>query len=96
MNHFMEVIRIRIVTLTNVTDLRRLRRLQRLKNVLPRDRYWHLFPSRFANTIFILPSRRKFAYTDDLAIMHCTKDCKVLEEVLSLDTKTTLSTYFRK
>ena len=56
-----------------------------------------LAPLLFNTYRYDLPTTtsKNFAYVDDLAMMHCTKDWKVLEEVLFQD-MTTLPTYLKK
>ena len=88
-----ELVRNRSFILT--TDTGPKSRLRRLKNGVPQGLI--LAPVLFNAYTYDLPTTtsKKFAYADDLAIMHCAKDWKVLEKRLSQD-MATQSTYFKK
>ena len=82
----MDLLRNRSFTLTNSTDPKR--RLQ----TTPKK--WYLLgigigiscvQSTFTHTPFsVIPIKKKFAYKNDLAIMHFIKDWKALEELSPL------------
>ena len=88
----MELVRDRSFTLT--TGDSKPRRLQRLKNGLPQGSV--VAPLLFNIYIYDLSSitSKKYAYADDLAILHSSGDWKVLERTLSED-MTTLSVHFQ-
>ena len=69
-------------------------RLRRLRNGLPQGSV--LAPLLFNIYTYDLPSTisQKYAYADDLALMHTSKDWKTLEGTLSQDV-TTLSAYLQ-
>ena len=86
----MELVRNRSFTLT--TGDSKQSRLRRLKNGVPRESV--LAPSylTFIHTIFSSMIYRKFAYADDLALLHSSGNWKDLEGTLSQDMPT-LSAY---
>ena len=88
----MELIRNRSFTLS-IGDSKR-SRLRRLRNGLPQRLV--LAPLLFNIYTYDLPSTisQKYAYADDLALMHTSKDWKTLEGTLSQD-MTTLSAYLQ-
>ena len=88
----MELIRNRSFTFS-IGDSKR-SRLRRLRNGLPQGSV--LAPLLFNIYTFDLPSTisQKYAYADDLALMHTSKDWKTLEGTLSQD-MTTLSAYLQ-
>ena len=88
----MELIRNRSFTLS-IGDSKR-SRLRRLRNGLPQGSV--LAPLLFNIYAYDLPSTisQKYAYADDLALMHTSKDWKTLEGTLSQD-MTTLSAYLQ-
>ena len=88
----MELVRNRSFTLT--TGDRKPSRLRRLKNSLTQGSV--LAPLLFNIYIYDLPSitSEKYAYADNLAILHSCGDWKMLERTLSED-MTTLSAYFQ-
>ena len=88
----MELIRNRSFTLS-IGDSKR-SRLRRLRNGLPQGSV--LAPLLFNIYTYDLPSTisQKYAYADDLALMHTSKDWKTLEGTLSQD-MTTLSAYLQ-
>ena len=88
----MELVRNRSFTLT--TGDSKPSRLRRLKNGLPQRSV--LAPLLFNIYIYNLPSitSKKYAYADNLAILHSFGDWKVLERTLSKD-MTTLSAYLQ-
>ena len=90
----MELVRNRSFTLT--TGDSKLSRLRRLKNGIPQGSV--LAPLLFNIYMYDLPSMisRKFAYADDLALLHSSGNWKDLEglEALSQDVST-LSAYLR-
>ena len=88
----MELIPNRSFTLS-IGDSKR-SRLRRLRNGLPQGSV--LAPLLFNIYTYDLPSTisQKYAYADDLALMHTSKDWKTLEGPLSQDT-TTLSAYLQ-
>ena len=88
----MELIRNRSFTLS-IGDSKR-SRLRRLRNGLPQGSV--LAPLLFNIYTYDLPSTvsQKYAYADDLAFMHTSKDWKTLEGTLSQD-MTTLSAYLQ-
>ena len=88
----MALVRNRSFTLT--TGDSKPSRLRRLKNSLPRGSV--LAPLLFNIYIYDLPSitSKRYAYADDLAILHSSGDWKVLERTLSED-MTTLSGYLQ-
>ena len=88
----MELIRNRSFTLS-IGDSKR-SRLRRLRNGLPQGSV--LTPLLFNIYTYDLPSTifRRYAYADDLALMHTSKDWKTLEGTLSQD-MTTLSAYLQ-
>ena len=69
--------------------------LRRLRNGVTQRSV--LAPFLFNAYMYDLPTitSKKFACADDLAIMHCAKDWKVLKKVLSQD-MATMSMYLRK
>ena len=88
----MELIRNRSFTLS-IGDSKR-SRLRRLQNGLPQGSV--LAPLLFNIYTYDLPSTisQKYAYADDLALMHTSKDWKTLEGTLSQD-MTALSVYLQ-
>ena len=88
----MELIRNRSFTLS-IGDSKR-SRLRRLRNGLPQGS--DLAPLLFNIYTYDLPTTisQKYAYADDLALMHTSKDWKTLEGTLSHD-MTTLSAYLQ-
>ena len=88
----MELIHNRSFTLS-IGDSKR-SRLRRLRNGLPQGSV--LAPLLFNIYTYDLPSTisQKYAYADDLALMHTSKDWKTLEDTLSQD-MTTLSAYLQ-
>ena len=88
----MELIRNRSFTLS-IGDSKR-SRLRCLRNGLPQGSV--LAPLLFNIYTYDLPSTisQKYAYADDLALMHTSKDWKTLEGTLSQD-MTTLSAYLQ-
>jgi len=79
----MEMVGNRSLTLTTGNSKRS--SLRRLKNGVPQGSV--LAPLLFNIYISDLPSTisRKYAYTDDLAIMHADGDCQAVEGVLTKD-----------
>ena len=69
-------------------------RLRRLRNGLPKESV--LAPLLFNMYIYNLPSitSKKYAYADDLALLHSSGDCMGLERTLS-ENMTTLSAYLQ-
>ena len=88
----MELVQNRSFTLTT-GDIKQ-SRLRRLKNGVPQGPV--LAPLLFNICTYNLPSMisRKFAYADDLALLHCSGNWKDLEETLSQD-MSTLSAYLQ-
>ena len=88
----MELVRNRSFTLT--TNDNKQSRLQRLKNSVPQGTV--LAPLLFNIYTYNLPSMisRKFAYADDLALLHSSGNWKDLEGTLSQDIST-LSVYLQ-
>ena len=88
----MELVRNRSFTLT--TGDSKSNRLQRLKNGVPQESV--LAPLFLNIYIYDMPSiiSKKYAYTDNLAILYSSGDWKVLERTLSED-MTTLSAYLQ-
>ena len=88
----MELIRNRSFTLS-IGDSKR-SRVRRLRNGLPQGSV--MAPLLFNIYTYDLPSTisQKYAYADDLALMHTSKDWKTLEGTLSQD-MTTLSAYLQ-
>ena len=88
----MELIRNRSFTLS-IGDSKR-NRLRRSRNGLPQGSV--LAPLLFNIYTYDLPSTisQRYAYADDLALMHTSKDWKTLEGTLSQD-MTTLSAYLQ-
>ena len=88
----MELVRNRSFTLT--TGDSKQSRLRRLKNGVPQGSV--LAPLLFNIYTYDLPSMisRKFAYADDLALLHSSGNCKDLEGTLSQD-MSTLSAYLQ-
>ena len=88
----MELVRNRSFTLT--TSDSKQSRLRRLKNGVPQGSV--LAPLLFNIYTYDLPSMisRKFAYADDLALLHSSGNWKDLEETLSQD-MSTLSAYLQ-
>ena len=88
----MELVRNRSFTLT--TGNSKLSRLQRLRNGVPQGSV--LAPLLFNIYTYDLPSTisGKYAYADDLALLHSSGDWKDLEGVLSQD-MTTISAYLQ-
>ena len=88
----MELIRNRSFTLS-IGDSKR-SRLRRMRNGLPQGSVLALL--LFNIYTYDLPSTisQKYAYADDLALMHTSKDWKTLEKTLSQD-MTTLSAYLQ-
>ena len=88
----MELVRNRIFTLT--TGDSKQSRLRRLKNGVPQGSV--LAPLLFNIYTYNLSSMisRKFAYADDLALLHSSENWKHLERTLSQD-KSTLSAYLQ-
>ena len=82
----MEMVGNRSFTLTTGNGLRS--RLRRLKNGVP----WGsvMAPLLFNIYIYDLPTTisRKYAYADDLAIMHADRNCQAVEGALSTDMAT--------
>ena len=68
-------------------------RLRRLKNGVPQDRFW-LPPIQHLYVRSSFHDSRKFAYADDLALLHSSGNWKDLEETLSQD-MSTLSAYLQ-
>jgi len=69
-------------------------RLRRLKNGVPRGSVLaplliNVYISKMPTTVF-----RKYAYADDLAIMHADGDCQAVEGVLTKD-MTTVGEYLQ-
>ena len=89
----MELVRNRSFILTTGTGSQS--KLRRLKNGVPQVSI--LAPLLFNIHIHDLSVTiaRKFAYSDDLAILHLTSNWKTLEETLSQD-RSTISLYFQK
>ena len=89
----MELVKNRSFTLTTGNGERS--RLRRLKNGVPQGSV--LAPLLFNIYISDLPSTvsRKYAYADDLALVHTNRDWRSLEETLSRD-MTTLEGYLQK
>ena len=85
---------VRNKSFTPITDDSKPSRLRRLKNALPQGLV--LAPLLFNVCIYDLPTiiSKKYAYDDDLAILHSSEDWKVLERTLSED-MTTLSAYLQ-
>ena len=79
----MELVRNRSFTLTTVDGPQS--RLRRLRNVVPQGSV--LAPLLFSIYIHDLPetTARKFAYADDLAILHSARDWQMLEGTLTQD-----------
>ena len=88
----MELVRNRSFTLT--TGDSKQRRVRRLKNGVPQGSV--LAPLLFNMYTYDLPSMisRKFAYADDLALLHSSGNWKDLEGTLSQD-MSTLSAYLQ-
>ena len=88
----MELVQNRSFTLT--TGDSKQRRLRRLKNGVPQGSV--LAPLLFNTYTYDLPSMisRKFAYADDLALLHSFRNWKDLEGTLSQD-MSTLSAYLQ-
>ena len=89
----MELVQNRRFTLTTCDSKRN--RLCRLKNYVPQGSVlalllFNIYTYDLPSTIF-----RKFAYADDLALLHSSGNWKDSEGALSQDT-TTLSTYYRR
>ena len=89
----MELVRNRSFTLTSTGDSKQ-SRLRRLKNGVPQGSV--LAPLLFNIYTYDLPSMisRKFAYADDLALLHSSGNWKDLEGTLSQD-MSTLSAYLQ-
>ena len=88
----MELVRNQSFTLT--TGDSKQSRLRHLKNGVPQESV--LAPLLFNIYTYNLPSMisRKFAYADDLALLHSSGNCKDLEGTLSQD-MFTLSAYLQ-
>ena len=88
----MELVRNRSFTLT--TGDSKQSRLRRLRNGLPQGSV--LAPLLFNIYTYDLPSMtfQKYAYADDLALLHASRDWKAMEDTLSQD-MTTLLAYFQ-
>ena len=89
----MELVRHQSFTITSTGDSKQ-RRLRRLKNGVPQGTV--LAPLLFNIYTYDLPSMisRKFAYADDLALLHSSGNWKDLEGTLSQD-MSTLSAYLQ-